>query len=345
MRIKRIKIQNFKSFKELDLRFGNFNVIVGANAAGKSNFLQIFRFISQLERDTLANAVSINGGTKSLINFNSPQKELAIEISIDTSYSLVTREPRMRLKFSGFEYGFVLKPNKSKIGCTVPFEKAEQFFDYRENGEDDSNEQLFKDEIVGKKKGSFIIEKTEKSVSVKVSPVSIQEDFENQKVKLPLYPFPEFEQQNDESLLISKPLFFPPWERFSSNIALYDILPQNAKNLISISGKAELEEDGKNLALILNPILEDKEKKRKLLNLLSDTLPFVSDLGTRKYAEKSLMITLKEKFFKEEELRADLLSDGTMEIIALLIILFFEEKMLSLSKNLSGTFIRNLSHD
>jgi predicted ATPase len=62
------------------------------------------------------------------------------------------------------------------------------------------------------------------------------------------------------------------------------------------------------------------------LNLLADALPFVSDLGTRKYAEKSLMITLKEKYFLEEELRADLLSDGTMEIIALLIILFFEDK-------------------
>jgi predicted ATPase len=325
MRIKRIKIHNFKSFKDIDLEFGNFNVIVGANAAGKSNLLQIFRFICQLERDTLANAVSINGGTKSLINFNSSQKELEIAISVDSSYSLVTREPRLRLKFFGFEYKFVLRPDSSKIGCAVPFEKAEQFFDYREYDAQDSDEQLFKDEIVGKR-GSFVIEKTEKTVSAVVNPVAIQEEFEKNNVKLPFYPFPEFEQKNDDSLLISKSFFLPPWERFSTNVALYDILPQNARNLISISGKAELEEDGKNLALILNPILEDKEKKRKLLNLLADALPFVSDLGTRKYAEKSLMITLKEKYFLEEELRADLLSDGTMEIIALLIILFFEDK-------------------
>ncbi|NTV46851.1 MAG: AAA family ATPase, partial [Chlorobiales bacterium] len=42
MPIKSIRVSNFKSFKELELPLNHFNVLIGANAAGKSNFLQIF---------------------------------------------------------------------------------------------------------------------------------------------------------------------------------------------------------------------------------------------------------------------------------------------------------------
>ncbi|RMI06729.1 MAG: DUF2813 domain-containing protein, partial [Calditrichaeota bacterium] len=41
----RIEIHNFKSFDELSVNLDRFNVLVGANASGKSNFVQIFRFL------------------------------------------------------------------------------------------------------------------------------------------------------------------------------------------------------------------------------------------------------------------------------------------------------------
>jgi AAA15 family ATPase/GTPase len=39
MTIKRIKVSNFKSFKNLDVELGKFNILIGANACGKSNFI------------------------------------------------------------------------------------------------------------------------------------------------------------------------------------------------------------------------------------------------------------------------------------------------------------------
>jgi len=36
MSIKRIEVRNFKSFEELKIDPGKFNVIIGANASGKS---------------------------------------------------------------------------------------------------------------------------------------------------------------------------------------------------------------------------------------------------------------------------------------------------------------------
>ena len=45
-RIKSISVDGFKSIKELKyLELERLNVIVGANGAGKSNFIQIFRML------------------------------------------------------------------------------------------------------------------------------------------------------------------------------------------------------------------------------------------------------------------------------------------------------------
>ncbi len=53
-----IRLQNFKSFTDETLRLGPFTVIVGANAAGKSNLRDAFRFLHGIGRGyTLADVV------------------------------------------------------------------------------------------------------------------------------------------------------------------------------------------------------------------------------------------------------------------------------------------------
>ena len=47
MAIRRLKVSNFRSFNELDVELGDFNVLIGANASGKSNFIEIFRFLAR----------------------------------------------------------------------------------------------------------------------------------------------------------------------------------------------------------------------------------------------------------------------------------------------------------
>ncbi|KLO21563.1 hypothetical protein X275_08740 [Marinitoga sp. 1197] len=48
MKIKKLKVKNFKSFNELEVELKNFNVLIGANAAGKSNFIHIFEFLRDI---------------------------------------------------------------------------------------------------------------------------------------------------------------------------------------------------------------------------------------------------------------------------------------------------------
>lgn len=49
MSIKSIRVTNFKSFKDLEVNLGKFNVLIGINASGKSNFVQIFKFIKDID--------------------------------------------------------------------------------------------------------------------------------------------------------------------------------------------------------------------------------------------------------------------------------------------------------
>jgi len=118
----------------------------------------------------------------------------------------------------------------------------------------------------------------------------------------------------------------PHFDRFFDRVAVYDIDPKLPKKGTVITGKRELDPDGGNLALVLKRILEDPEKKRKFSNLLRDTLPFVEDFSVQKFMDVSLILTLRERYAKDQDLPASSLSDGTIIIFALIIALYFEDK-------------------
>ena len=82
--IKKIKIENFKSFKKLEVDLGGFNVLIGANASGKSNFISIFKFLKDIIDEGLDNAVSMQGGIEYFRNINiGPAENFSVEIVCD----------------------------------------------------------------------------------------------------------------------------------------------------------------------------------------------------------------------------------------------------------------------
>ena len=52
-RITRIWARNFRSIEKLDLELGPLTVLVGPNASGKSNVMDVLRFISDATRGDL----------------------------------------------------------------------------------------------------------------------------------------------------------------------------------------------------------------------------------------------------------------------------------------------------
>ncbi|NIE71941.1 ATP-binding protein [Pantoea sp. Acro-807] len=68
MNITRVKLKNWKNFRNIDIDLGERVYIIGPNAVGKSNFLDVFRFMSDLCKDGggLQKAVNDRGGITKL---------------------------------------------------------------------------------------------------------------------------------------------------------------------------------------------------------------------------------------------------------------------------------------
>jgi predicted ATPase len=48
MQFSRIRLTNWRNFGSVDVRLQNRTFLIGANASGKSNFLDVFRFLRDL---------------------------------------------------------------------------------------------------------------------------------------------------------------------------------------------------------------------------------------------------------------------------------------------------------
>jgi predicted ATPase len=59
--IQRLKLVNYRSFRELDFELRSLNILIGRNGAGKSNLLSFFRFFARSEtsRDNISQAGSL----------------------------------------------------------------------------------------------------------------------------------------------------------------------------------------------------------------------------------------------------------------------------------------------
>lgn len=87
MLIEHIHVRNFKSIKEATLNLEPLTVIVGANAAGKSNIINVFRFISNIITVGIDNAIALQGGIPYLTNA-CLKKGTPIEISFTVNLSI-----------------------------------------------------------------------------------------------------------------------------------------------------------------------------------------------------------------------------------------------------------------
>jgi len=314
--IKRLKVSNFKSFKNIDVELKDLNIIIGANASGKSNFIEIFRFLRDITLHGLKNAVSMQGGGEYLKNIR-----LSDEISIEINYPLKTgrifREKKQIQEFSNIEYSFILKVGKGTMEYFVKKDSCKLHYNlYKLRAEIGlrKGEQIGNDIVEMKKHGSRLSLKWNKNLGIK------EEDI--------IPPFIEKEKLPAPKLLIEliPYLFIPVLIEIFPNIAIYDFDTKLTKKAYPITGKNDLEENAENLAIVLKNIFDDRKKKTKFMNLMKDILPFVKSLKIEKSQDKSLLLKLKETYSREKFLPAFLMSDGTMSIAAIIVALYFENR-------------------
>ncbi|RCV63658.1 putative ATPase [Methanophagales archaeon] len=342
MQIKKIIVSNFKSFEEVEIEVGKFNVLIGANASGKSNFINILQFLKDIVENGLDNAISMQGGVDYIRNINiGVSKNLSVELHIDSKDKPVKSlgfgkeddERLIRISAHEFTYKFSIQFNKSGRGYKVADERLVANCDFVEARLEKKERKISEKEKIGEGEIIFINDKGRVKSDLKSVDGSITKD----DLILPSFSKKEFLEGklSLKELFIGAPIFFPLLPPISFGISdffraisIYDLDPKLSKKATLITGKTELEPDGSNLAIVLKNILENKKKRERLSSLIKDILPFIEDITVEKLADKSLLASLKEVYSGKKFLPAPLLSDGTINITALIIALYFEEKPL-----------------
>ncbi|MXW80505.1 MAG: AAA family ATPase, partial [Gemmatimonadetes bacterium] len=106
--IKSIRLVNFKNFADETLRVGPFTVIVGANASGKSNIRDAFRFLCGIgDGFTLAEIIGgksrsnwepIRGAANEIIRFGQEKFSIEVEMNLDdgSAHYMIEVGPEIR---------------------------------------------------------------------------------------------------------------------------------------------------------------------------------------------------------------------------------------------------------
>ena len=333
MKITKIEISNFKSFENLSIHLNDFNLLVGANASGKSNLVQAFQFLRDIVNHGLENAISLQGGVEYLQNIKIAQSQ-------PLSFSIIMQgeskgfwpgghQESRRLKIHKIDYEFSLKFHTRKIGYTIDQDKITMVC---------SIEYAEELEIPGLKLNprpdskKFSIKFSNFDGTIKITSNNLDMDMEPSFLDGTTI-FRDAPSYNEKPLLIESPVvgvFLRSALDGFKNIGIYDFDPKLSKKPVPITGLSELATDGSNLTIVLNNIIRTKENRRRFLNLFQDLLPFIHDINVERAVDKSIFFRLREKYAENKRIPASLISDGTVNIIALIIALYFEEKPLAI---------------
>jgi predicted ATPase len=294
IQIRTIKARNYKSFRDVEINLSDFNVIIGPNSAGKSNFLSILQFFRDIINSGVENAISLQGGLDYILNPNDKVMEIEIVFNHKMAFNFNSTK---KFDMQAFSYKIQLEFLKNSRKLKKYKYKESLELDLKDNSKlsiYNNNGKIVMDNALNHLFGGFI-----GVVAHGTSDRSILS-------LIPIIPF--FDRGNIPQI--------------------YDIDPKLSKRSIPISGLAELEPDGRNIALVLKDLTKNSDSLKKLISLVDVCIPFINKIDTESLADKSILLNIKENFNKELKLPATFISDGTIEIITLIDILFFERRNL-----------------
>jgi len=321
--IKRLEVRNFKSFKKLELNLDKFNVLIGSNASGKSNFVEIFRFLRDIQSFGLNDAISLQGGVEYFRNVNIGSEEpfsLKVTFDIDNSETGYFAKGKLGIKINELIYEISIDFKKEEFKFKILRERIIYGCSFINLEQKKKNKKIEGKEELGK--GKIIISCENEKINFELNK---PDEIEVSKEDIPI-PMVFLEKEKipcDVSMIerfgVFVFIFHPSGSPF--DISIYNFDPKLSKKATPYIGKTKLEEDGSNLSLVLRNVLQDEVKKKMILNLTKDILPFLSDMKVEKIPmDEKLILKTKEEYNKGY-LPSFSLSDGTMDVIGYLIIL------------------------
>ena len=297
-----ITIKNFKSYKEATLPLAPLTLLIGANASGKSNAIEAFQFLSWVaggERlSTLKNRVNdsdkIIRGNVSDLPFRETE-QFVLSFSANSS----NYESIFNIRFNEIYFGFEIIETENKNFIFT-------FDDVADDGIYVSQESLSNNFAIDENKTIFSIKNSDYSdvfnLSKELLSFFLKENGSPCKIEK-IY--------NDINFLKSLIL----------NSYFFDFVPSQMR-YESLSEKG-LRSNGQNLAGVLHYLCEKdghaSDNKTKLLNLIK-SLPEQNIIDIKFYVDhrERVEFALIENFANTpKEFPMDLLSDGTLKVLAI----------------------------
>ena len=297
-----ITIKNFKSYKEATLPLAPLTLLIGANASGKSNAIEAFQFLSWVaggERlSTLKNRVNdsdkIIRGNVSDLPFRETE-QFVLSFSADSS----NYESIFNIRFNEIYFGFEIIETENENFIFT-------FDDVADDGIYVSQESLSNNFAIDDNKTIFSIKNSDYSdvfnLSKELLSFFLKENGSPCKIEK-IY--------NDINFLKSLIL----------NAYFFDFVPSQMR-YESLSEKG-LRSNGQNLAGVLHYLCEKdghaSDNKTKLLNLIK-SLPEQNIIDIKFYVDhrERVEFALIENFANTpKEFPMDLLSDGTLKVLAI----------------------------
>lgn len=91
--LKEIQIEGFTSIRSATVQLGQLNILVGANGAGKSNFIQALGLLGRIVAEELNYFVNLNGGASALLHQSASPAQVRLLLDAEPNAYEATLEP------------------------------------------------------------------------------------------------------------------------------------------------------------------------------------------------------------------------------------------------------------
>lgn len=314
--IESIELRNFKSFDRAQVKLSPLTVLVGANAAGKSNFIDAFRFIQECVREDVSVAIRRRLGSRGV------------------------RSKRRYDPFSAFH--LVMRPSIQASGLFVEFIRsrdpnypldlmAAELFDYTFRfGYADGDAEVVHEEFdASLRKVGSMNEHGETGFVEKEDSDLIHSTFARTRTRVSSQPqvIENFElaAERADTLFLASSMFSTAGSKLAELIkgwSFFDIDPDSARLPRVAEHIAKLAEDGSNLSLILDQLDDDQDKdakatKQRIEALMQSMVPGFEAWKTERTYDGRTAFRIREVGTRSA-FPPELISDGTVALLALL---------------------------
>ena len=303
--LKSIEISNFKGISATPVELGRFNVLIGANAAGKSNFVDALRFIHDILEDSLRSAVRKRLGWNNVLTRDKAKSE-----KITTRIKCCGANMGEEVEYEGKIYEPINLEYMYGIGCRrnrLYVNSEELKFNFQSNKKK-TTEHFSRTQQKVKILNSVILEK----------PIGTLEGSKQVQDQL----FIETGFFNIGSSILSE--LISRWQFYELNVGA-------ARGPCNEIGHEALLDDGSNLASILEK-LKTKSLKvvyDQIVATMSSLIPGFENWKTARQFDGPLVFKIQEHGISKG-FWPKMISDGTIRLLGVLVALLYQPSKASL---------------